>query len=97
MNTICSCIASSADGGKLVATVKGGGIYTANVMPPLATSFSSNTVTISWQTVGNWTLQQNDDLGNTNNWVSCTGITTVNGTNQLQIVAPQGQRFFRLH
>lgn len=94
-------IASSADGARMAA-VTPSAIYTAASVvppsrPPLLLGFAANTLTLSWQNTGNWGLQQNDNLANSNNWSACQGITSGNGTNQLQIINPKGQLFFRLH
>lgn len=64
--------------------------------PQLNISHSGNTVTVYWQNVSGWNLQQNNDLSQTANWSPSSGITTSNGTNYLQIVSPSGNFFFRL-
>jgi hypothetical protein len=64
--------------------------------PPLFISQSVNTVTVFWQNIGSWTLQQNGNLLTTN-WTASSGVTTSNGTNYLTIASPIGSQFFRLH
>src|SRR5262245_51388622 len=49
--------------------------------PALNISHSGNTVTIYWQNVSGWALQQNADLALGNNWSASGGVTTSNGTN----------------
>jgi hypothetical protein len=43
--------------------------------PPLLITHSGNTVTVFWQAVSGWNLQQNNDLSATNNWSSNTRST----------------------
>ena len=64
--------------------------------PPLLITRSGNTVTVFWQAVSGWNLQQNNDLSATNNWSAGAGVTTSNGTNYLNLVGPTGNLFFRL-
>ena len=64
--------------------------------PTLYVSQAGGTVTISWQNVAGWNLQQNNNLSATNNWSSSAGVTTTNGTNSLSITNPAGNLFFRL-
>ncbi len=65
--------------------------------PPLVFSPANNQVIISWQNSGNYTLQQNNNLGNTNGWAtSGYTITTTNGTNRITLTSPAGNLFFRL-
>ena len=64
--------------------------------PTLYISHSGNTVTVYWQAVSGWSLQQNANLAATN-WVSSSDVTTINGTNYLNLVNPSGNLFFRLH
>jgi hypothetical protein len=65
--------------------------------PTLNISHSGNTVTVYWQTVSGWSLQQNNDLALPGNWSASGGVTTTNGTSYLNIVNPSGNLFFRLH
>src|ERR1039457_2583868 len=44
--------------------------------PGLFVSHSGNTVTVYWQNLGSWTLQQNGSLTAPANWVNNTGATT---------------------
>lgn len=64
--------------------------------PALYISHSGNTVTVFWQNVGSWTLQQNGNLAVPTGWSNSSGVTTANGTNYLVILNPAGNEFFRL-
>jgi hypothetical protein len=64
--------------------------------PTLNIAHSGNTVTVSWQDVSGWTVQNNNDLSSPANWTASGGITTTNGTNYLQMISPSGNLFFRL-
>ena len=64
--------------------------------PALLISHSGVTVTIYWQNVSGWTLQQNNNLTVPANWSASGGVTTANGTNSITIPSPTGNLFFRL-
>jgi uncharacterized repeat protein (TIGR03803 family) len=64
--------------------------------PTLYISKSGNTVTVFWQDVSGWTLQQNNNLAMPPGWSASSGVTTSNGTNYLNITPPTGDLFFRL-
>ena len=64
--------------------------------PALFISYSGSTVTVYWQNVSGWNLQQNNDLTQPANWSASGGVTTSNGTNHLNVVNPSGNLFFRL-
>ncbi|MGH8023347.1 MAG: hypothetical protein ACRED1_07185, partial [Limisphaerales bacterium] len=64
--------------------------------PPLLISHSGNEVTVHWQNVFGWSLQQNTNPAAPNNWTPGRGMTTDNGTNYLNVTAPTGSLFFRL-
>ena len=64
--------------------------------PTLYISHSGSTVTVFWQAVPGWNLQQNSDLTKTAGWSPSGGIITSNGTNYLNITPPTGNLFFRL-
>jgi hypothetical protein len=64
--------------------------------PLLNISRSGNTVTVYWQNVTGWSLQQNSNLSVPANWSASSGVTTSNGTNYLNVTAPVGNLFFRL-
>ncbi|HTR40390.1 MAG TPA: hypothetical protein VMH87_02080 [Pseudomonadales bacterium] len=64
--------------------------------PTLYISYSPNAVTVYWQNVSGWTLHQNSNLNLPANWTLNSSWTTSNGTNYLQVVAPQGNEFYRL-
>jgi hypothetical protein len=64
--------------------------------PPLHIRHAGDTVTVYWQNVPGWTLQQNGDLGDANGWLPSGGVATSNGTNYLNLTSPAGNQFFRL-
>jgi len=64
--------------------------------PTLYISQSGNTVTVYWQAVSGWSLQQVSNLANTNGWAVNSTWTTSNGTNYLNITSPTGNWYFRL-
>jgi hypothetical protein len=64
--------------------------------PTLCISQSGGTVTVYWQDVSGWSLQQNNDLTIPANWSASGGVTTSNGTNSVTITSPAGNLFFRL-
>ncbi len=64
--------------------------------PTLLISHSGNTVTVYWQDVSGWSLQQNNNLTLPANWSASGGVTTSSGTNYLNISSPTGNLFFRL-
>jgi hypothetical protein len=63
--------------------------------PALYITGSGNTVTMYWQDVSGWSLQQNANLA-TASWTASSGVTTSNGTNYLNFSSPTGNLFFRL-
>ena len=64
--------------------------------PTLYIGLSGNTVTVYWQVVSGWTLQQNSSLTTPASWSASGGVTTSNGTNYLNLASPAGNLFFRL-
>ena len=64
--------------------------------PTLYINQSGNSVTVYWQNVSGWSLQQNANLASLANWSASGGVTTSNGTNYLNIASPAGNLFFRL-
>ena len=64
--------------------------------PTLFISRSGNTVTVYWQNVSGWTLQQNGNLASSGGWSASGGVTTSSGTNYLNVASPAGNLFFRL-
>ena len=64
--------------------------------PTLYISHSGNAVTVYWQAVSGWNLQQNANLESANGWSASGGVTTANGTNYLNLASPTGNLFFRL-
>jgi len=65
--------------------------------PTLFISYSANAVTVYWQNVTGWNLQQNNNLNVPLGWSINSSWTTSNGTNYLNITAPKGNEFFRLN
>ena len=64
--------------------------------PTLYISHSGNTVTIYWQNVSGWSLQQNNKLATPAGWSLNSSWTTSSGTNSLILTSPTGNLFFRL-
>jgi hypothetical protein len=64
--------------------------------PTLFISQSGNTLTVCWQAVSGWSLQQNGNLAVPTGWSASSGVTTSNGTNSLTFINPSGNLFFRL-
>ena len=64
--------------------------------PTLYISHSGNSVTVFWQVVSGWSLQQNNNLTLPANWTASGGVTTSNGTNYLNLTSLPGNLFFRL-
>jgi hypothetical protein len=64
--------------------------------PSLAISHAGITVTVYWQSVAGWSLQQNSSITAPTGWLASSGVTTTNGTNYLSLASPTGRLFFRL-
>ena len=64
--------------------------------PMLYISQSNHAVTVYWQNISGWTLQQNNNLNAPAGWSANNNWTTSNGTNYLNITSPSGNMFFRL-
>ena len=64
--------------------------------PALYISHSGSTVTVFWQNISGWNLQQNNNLATPAGWSASGSITTSNGTNYLNVISPTGNLFFRL-
>ncbi len=64
--------------------------------PTLYITVSGSTVTVFWQAVSGWTLEQNNNLAVPTGWSASGGVTTSNGTNYLNLTPPTGNLFFRL-
>ena len=64
--------------------------------PTLYISHSGNIVTVYWQNVSGWTLQQNTNLAISSGWLACSGVTNSGGTNYLTVANPTGNVFLRL-
>ena len=65
--------------------------------PTLYISHSGNTVTVFWQDISGWSLQQNNNLTASGDWAASDyTVSTNNGTNSITITPPTGNLFFRL-
>lgn len=65
--------------------------------PTLYISYSGSTLTVFWQAVSGFTLQQNSNLEMANWADSGYSFTTSNGTNYVSITGPlSGSKFYRL-
>ena len=64
--------------------------------PTLYFSRSGSTLTVYWQNVTGWNLQQNTNLATPAGWSVNSSWTTANGTNSLILTSPTGNLFFRL-
>lgn len=64
--------------------------------PTLYISHSGNTVTVYWQDLPGWNLEQNNSLTTPTGWSTNTAWTTTGGTNYLNITPPTGNLFYRL-
>lgn len=64
--------------------------------PTLYITHTGNTVTVYWQNVGSWGLQQNVNLANTSGWANNSSWSTANGTNFLTLTNSAGSLYFRL-
>lgn len=64
--------------------------------PRLYISFSGNTITVYWQNVSGWSLQQNSNLTVPTGWSAGSSPTLLNGTNYVNIASPKGNEYFRL-
>ncbi len=64
--------------------------------PTLYISYSGSTVTVFWQNVSGWSLQQNSNLATPAGWSVNSSWATSNGTNSLSLTSPTGNLFFRL-
>ena len=64
--------------------------------PKLYISMSGHTVTVYWQNVTGWTLQQNNSLTTPAGWTGSGTPTLTNGTNYLNLTSPTGNLFYRL-
>ncbi len=64
--------------------------------PTLYISHSGATVTVYWQNVANWTLQQNGNLTVPAGWGNSGGVSQANGTNSVTLTNPSGNQYYRL-
>jgi hypothetical protein len=64
---------------------------------PLNISESNSVTILSWPSSGGVNLQVTSDLSITNGWTTYGGtITTLNGTNTVQVLTTSGNQYFRL-
>jgi len=64
--------------------------------PALKINHAGNVVTVYWQNVEGWNLQQNNSLTAPASWSVNNGAILNGGTNYLMLTNPPGNRFFRL-
>lgn len=64
--------------------------------PTLYVSHSGNTVTVFWQNVSGWSLQQNGSLSAPLSWSPNGSWVTTGSTNFLNLTNPVGNVFYRL-
>ena len=64
--------------------------------PQLRISRAGPAVTLYWQNVTGWNLQQNSSVTVPTGWSPSTGVTNSNGTNYLTLTSPTGRLFFHL-
>jgi hypothetical protein len=64
--------------------------------PTLYITHSGSTVTVFWQNVPPWSLEQNTSLTPPAAWSTNSSWTTTSGTNYLNVTSPTGNLFFRL-
>ena len=64
--------------------------------PTLYITQSPNTVTVFWQNVSGWSLQQKGSLNLAGGWSASSGVTTLKGTNYLNVTPPTANEFYRL-
>ena len=70
--------------------------FVGQAMPTLSITSSGNGVTVYWQNVSGWHLEQNNNPANLGGWTINTSWTTTNGTNYLNLTPATGNLFFRL-
>ncbi|HEV2328699.1 MAG TPA: hypothetical protein VGY56_07930 [Verrucomicrobiae bacterium] len=64
--------------------------------PTLYISISGNTVSVYWQNVAGWNLDQASSINPPVSWSLNSSWTTTGGTNYLKLTSPTGKMFFRL-
>ena len=64
--------------------------------PKLNISRAGNVITVYWQDVSPWKLQQNNNLTTPLAWSLNSNATLTGGTNYLSLTNPPGNLFFRL-
>jgi len=92
-------VATSANGNKLVAAVRNGGIYTwqAPPAPQLNIVLTQGQVVLSWAAPSSSILQQNTDLSSAN-WAALAAAPALTNGEYQVILQPQttGASFYRL-
>jgi hypothetical protein len=89
---------SAMVGGKFALTGGFWALYAVQTAgaPTLYIRHSGMTVTVFWQAVSGWGLQQNPSLNAPNGWTTINGWTTANGTNYLVLSSSPGDMFYQL-
>jgi hypothetical protein len=64
--------------------------------PTLYIAHAGNSVTVFWQAVSGWSLQQNNNIAVPAGWSASSGVTNSNGTNYWSVTQPIGNLFFQL-
>ena len=64
--------------------------------PALNISHTGTVVTVYWQNVAGWSLQQNNNLATPAGWSANSSATQTGGTNYLTLTNPPGNLYFRL-
>jgi hypothetical protein len=66
--------------------------------PPLSIRSTAGNAVLSWPSyAGDFTLQQNSNVANTNGWSAYGGVVSDNGTTKsVTVSAPPGDKFYRL-
>jgi hypothetical protein len=87
--------------GTNVSTYLAEALISASQTPGAPTLYiigSSNSVTVFWQDVPGWSLQQNSNLATPAGWTASSyAITAASDTNSITITPPMGNLFFRLN
>jgi glucuronoarabinoxylan endo-1,4-beta-xylanase len=73
-----------------------GQVSQSQAAPTINITGDGNSVTVYWQNVPGWSLQQNSDLTNPGGWSVNNSWTTSNGTNYLNLTSPTDTEYFRL-
>jgi hypothetical protein len=71
-------------------------VFQTSGAPTLYIRVSGSTVTVYWQNISGYVLQQTSSILPPVGWSQNNSWTTSNGTNYLNITPPTGNRFYRL-